>query len=418
MPVKSDQAYASSIGARSAYSFDIVVKVAERCNLACNYCYYYFQKYDGNKNAPFMSREVVDELPRYLSRSLEDLNISGFNVVLHGGEPLLMKKRDFDYLCTRISEELAGKVEVHFLLQTNGALVDEQWIDIFSKHKIRVGVSIDGPRDLHDLHRRNHAGQGSYDAAVRGLRLLQAAARQGRLDGVGALCVVQVSDESEKIVAHLVEELGIKDPNLNFPHDGWDSPEAIKWNQAVDSHRKIVKVALGMLHPTFHYVKGVTNILMNLKSEKGAMYNDQRAAHRHHIATVSSEGVVFVDDNMLGVDESLSASKLTVFGRSLRDLIESPAWQRMNDAIDHVPAECNGCDWYRSCRSGDLFNRFSAGNGFSKRSVLCETLKMIHEEAADYLVRNRMVTVEELAARLSQKPSVTARESLDVLTSK
>jgi uncharacterized protein len=401
-----------------AFSFDIVLKVAERCNLACKYCYYYFQKYDGNKNTPFMSREVVDELPRYLARSLDDLNIAGFNVVLHGGEPLLMKKYDFDYLCTRIREGLAGKVEVQFAIQTNGVLIDNEWIDIFHKHKISVGVSIDGPQHLHDQCRRDHTGRGSYDGAVRGLRLLQAAAKEGRLTCIGALCVLPVSDDSETILAHLVKDLGVNHPNLNFPHDGWDSEEAIAWNEAVHSHRKVVRFALKYLLNPFHYVKGITNVLLSLKSEKGARYNDQRVAHRHHIATVSSNGAVFVDDNMLGVDASLSTSTLSIFNGSLRDLVESQAWQRMNDAIDQVPVECEGCEWYRTCRSGDLFNRFSAKEGLSRKSVLCETLKMIHMEAASYLVKNNMVTIEELADRLSRKPTITAQDSLRMLMSK
>ncbi|WP_375744941.1 radical SAM protein [Corallococcus interemptor] len=399
-----------------AVTFDIVLKVAERCNLACNYCYYFFQEYDGNKNFPVMTQQVMDELPRFLLRSAEELNIGRFNVVLHGGEPLLLKKPRFDALCTSLRTQLQGKVDLQLGVQTNGVLIDEEWIDIFSRHNIKAGVSIDGSRELHNRRRPDHKGRGSYDAAVRGLRMLQDAVKSGRLDRAGALCVVHASDDSEKLLEHLVFELGVENPNLNFPRGGWDNPEALEWNQSIESHRKIVRYALDKLvYPKYHFVRGVTDILFALHSDEGARRNDLRAACRHYIATISSEGVVHVDDNLLGVDEAFSKSSLSIFGTSLKVLIDSPVWQQLNDAIEQVPPECQSCEWYRSCRSGDLFNRFSRQEGFKRKSTLCETLQMIHEEAAGYLVRNGAVTLEELAARLSRKPTTTAQDVLRLM---
>jgi len=127
---------------------------------------------------------------------------------------------------------------------------------------------------------------------------------------------------------------------------------------------------------------------------------------------VSSEGALFIDDNVLGIDDSFTTTDLTIFGTSLRDLIESPTWQQLNAAVDHVPAACEDCPWRRSCRSGALFNRFSRHGGFDNKSVLCDTLQMIHEEVAGYLVAHKVVNLETLAARLSEVPQVTGRDTL------
>jgi uncharacterized protein len=397
--------------------FDIVLKVAERCNLNCPYCYYFNQEYDGNKNAAQMSDRVIEELPRFLRRSVEQLNLTKLNIGLHGGEPLLMSKRRADDLCTRL-RELEDVVSISFSVQTNGVRIDEQWVDIFAKHQINVGVSIDGPKELHDSKRPDHFGRGSYDAAVRGLKLLQKAVAQGRLRSAGILCVVHATSDSEKLLEHLVSDLGVRSPSLNFPRGGWDHPATIEWNREVESHRKIVRYWLdNLVYPEFHYVRTISDVLLALRSDDGASRTDRWNSRRHYIATISSEGVVHIDDNLLGVDTSLQNSDLTIWGTSLADLVRTPLWQELQEAVDYQPADCASCEWWRTCRGGHLFNRFSRESRFKKKSVLCETIKMIHEEAARYLVRNKVVTLEDLAERLSTPASVTARDSFALMLS-
>jgi len=397
-------------------SFDVVVKVAERCNLACPHCYYFYLDYDGTGNAPLLTEEAADELPRFLVRSLDQLNLQQLNVFLHGGEPLLFKKPRFDDLCRRLRETLDPLVDLRLGVQTNGVLIDDEWVEIFARHQIKVGVSIDGPKQLHDRHRPDKRGRGSYDGAVRGLRVLQSAVADGKMNQCGALCTVHSERETAGILGHLIDDLGVGSPNLNFPRGGWDCEDAIRWNQEIDTHRSIVRYWLDhCVYPKFHFVRGIADVLLALQSDSGARHNDQRASCVHHIATVSSEGALLVDDNVLGIDKSFTTTDLTIFGTSLRDLIESPTWQKLNAAVDLVPAECEECPWRRPCRSGALFNRFSQQDGFARKSVLCDTLQMIHEEVAGYLVANKVVTLEALADRLSEVPKVSGRDTMAAL---
>jgi uncharacterized protein len=269
---------------------------------------------------------------------------------------------------------------------------------------------------VHDRHRPDKRGRGSYDGAVRGLRMLQSAVADGKLERCGALCTVHREPETADVLRHLIDDLGVDNPNLNFPRGGWDCDDAIRWNQEIDTHRSMVRYWLdNCVYPKFHFARGIADVLFALRSDDGARFNDVRAACQHHIATVSSEGALLVDDNVLGIDENFANSDLTIFGSSLRDLIESPTWQKLNGAVDHVPAECEECPWKRTCRSGALFNRFSRQDGFARKSVLCETLQMIHEEVANYLVANKVVTLEALAARLGEAPKVSGRDTLAAL---
>ena len=155
-------------------SFDVVVKVAERCNLACPHCYYFYQEYNGGfTNAPFLTEKAADDLPHFLARSLDHLKLQQINVVMHGGEPLLLKKPRFDALCRSLRETLDPLVDLRLSVQTNGVLIDDEWVEIFTHRKVKVGVSIDGKKEQHDRHRPDKRGRGSYDGAVRGLRVLQ-----------------------------------------------------------------------------------------------------------------------------------------------------------------------------------------------------------------------------------------------------
>jgi uncharacterized protein len=397
-------------------SFDVVLKVAERCNLACRYCYYYFQEYDGNRNPAFITDAVMDEFPRFMARSADELNVQQLNVALHGGEPLLMKKDRFEELCRKLREAVEPKVRLRIAMQTNGVLVDEEWIDLIAKYKIGVGVSLDGSRPQHNSLRVDHAGRGTYDACVKGLKLLQAAANQGRIQPVGVLAVIPNKD-SDKALEHLIVDLGMQSPNLNFPRDGWDSPGLAAWNSSLASHRKMVRYALdNHVYPKFHYIRGLTDVLLNLQSDVAAQFSDRHTSQRHYIATVSSDGKVLCDDNLLANDPDLAETSLTIFGTSLRDLVESPTWLRLNAAVDHVPADCSDCEWYRSCRSGALYNRYSKQEGYLRKSAICETIKMIHEEIANYLVEHKAVTLADLSTRLSRPPTTSARDRLLTLT--
>lgn len=403
----------------SGVSFDIVLKVAERCNLACPYCYYYFQEYDGNDNPKVMTDEVLAELPSFFNRSLDELNITRLNFVLHGGEPLMMKKEKLDSLCTNLRTSLEHRVVVNFALQTNGVLIDNEWIEIFSKHNIRVGVSIDGTPEQHDLNRPDHKGKGSYERTVAGLRLLLKAFKDGRLKSAGALAVVHPFENSASLLQHLVDDLGTSSPKLNFPHGGWDSPHAVNWNKEVESHRGLIRYWLeNLVAPKFHRISGFQERFFALVSEEGAHFANKRMSFQHFIATVSGGGKLMVDDNMLGAGSFFSENPLYVFGNSLVDLIRSPAWQMMNNAIDRKPLACEGCEWYRVCGGGALFNRYSKSADFSNKSVICDTIKVFNDEISKFLIENKISTAEEISEILSKDISFSAQNASEILFSK
>ena len=117
-----------------------------------------------------MDDELLDD---YIRQLIEAHAESEVTIAWQGGEPTLM---GLDFF--RRSVELAEKyrradMEILHTMQTNGTLLDDEWCAFFHEHGYLIGVSIDGPRELHDLYRRNKGGGPTFDSVMRGVRCLQ-----------------------------------------------------------------------------------------------------------------------------------------------------------------------------------------------------------------------------------------------------
>ena len=141
------------------------------CNLDCSYCFFLSKEmlYPGSRF------RMADDLLELYVRQLIEAHASSPVVMVawQGGEPTLMGVEFF-----RRSVELArGFLRpgqgIEYTIQTNGTLLDEEWASFFKEHDFLVGLSIDGPRELHDAYRVNKGGKGSFDQVMRGLEHLR-----------------------------------------------------------------------------------------------------------------------------------------------------------------------------------------------------------------------------------------------------
>jgi uncharacterized protein len=140
------------------------------CNLACSYCFFLDKEllYPGGEFR--MSDETLDAYIRSLIAMHRTPQVT---VAWQGGEPTLMGL-DF-YRRAMELEDRYRKPGMTFLntMQTNGTRLNDEWCAFFKEHDFLIGISIDGPRELHDAYRVDKGGDGSFDLVMRGLRLLQ-----------------------------------------------------------------------------------------------------------------------------------------------------------------------------------------------------------------------------------------------------
>jgi serine-type anaerobic sulfatase-maturating enzyme len=155
-------------------SFHLLAKpTGAVCNLDCAYCFFLSKEmlYPGSR-----FRMADDLLETYLRQLIEaHAGVPEVQVAWQGGEPTMM---GLDFF--RRSVELAGRYlrsgqRAVYTIQTNATLLDADWAAFFREQDFLVGVSIDGPRELHDAYRVNKGGKGSFDQVMRGLDHLRGA---------------------------------------------------------------------------------------------------------------------------------------------------------------------------------------------------------------------------------------------------
>jgi uncharacterized protein len=140
------------------------------CNLDCKYCFFLSKEmlYPGSR-----FRMADDLLETYIRQLIESQQVPEVSLAWQGGEPTLM---GLDFF--RRSVELAEKYKrpgmaVNYTMQTNGTTLDDEWCTFFKEFNFLIGLSVDGPKEIHDTYRVNKGGAGSFDQVMGGWELLR-----------------------------------------------------------------------------------------------------------------------------------------------------------------------------------------------------------------------------------------------------
>ena len=140
------------------------------CNLDCKYCYF-LSKEMLYPNSQF--RMADDVLESYIRQIIQAHQTPEVVIAWQGGEPTLMGLHFFQRAMGYAKKYLKPGTTVQNTLQTNGTLLDDEWCTFFRENNFLIGLSIDGPREMHDLYRVDKGGQPTFDKVMRAVRLMQ-----------------------------------------------------------------------------------------------------------------------------------------------------------------------------------------------------------------------------------------------------
>ncbi|MDR7114672.1 radical SAM protein [Caulobacter sp. BE254] len=375
-------------------SVEIVLKIQETCNINCRYCYMYNLGNSLHEIVPkAASIEVCLSVAKFIETEFMRRSPKYVRIVLHGGEPMLMPPHRFEERIVAIWSYLKGKIKdedlkrVVFALQTNATLVSDKWIDVLSRWNITVGVSIDGPEEIHDQNRVDFSERGTHSRVVAGLRTLQAAGDAGRIKRPGVLCVIDPNADGEAVYKHIVRDLGVQSVDFLLPFLTWDRFD----EKTVD---------------------GVTRFLLSAFQEwrRDGFGADirifQSAMSRLRRANGdASEGPIHVSHVVLLVESDGSISP----EESLRETVDTRATARTihTDRMVDILAdwqfggvirssltrskECDDCAILEACNSGGSLGRvgqrFQTGQMFNRKSVYCSTFVDLFIAAARVITR-------------------------------
>ncbi len=140
------------------------------CNLDCKYCFFLSKEmlYPGSRFR--MADKLLEE---YIKQMIESQKVPEVNISWQGGEPTMMGLDFFKKSIKLEKKYQKPGTTILNTIQTNGILINEEWCKFFKENNFLVGLSIDGPKELHDFYRVDKGGHGSFDKVVKAARLMQ-----------------------------------------------------------------------------------------------------------------------------------------------------------------------------------------------------------------------------------------------------
>ena len=173
-------------------AFHVLIKpTGAICNLDCKYCFFLSKEmlYPGSR---FQMAEGL--LEKYLKQLLESHRAPQVDVAWQGGEPTLMGLDFFKRSVEFVNKLKRPSQQIQYTIQTNGTLLNDEWCAFFKKNNFLVGLSVDGPKALHDIYRVNKGGAGSFDQVMRGFEFL----KKHNVD-VNILCTVHAANQGHPL---------------------------------------------------------------------------------------------------------------------------------------------------------------------------------------------------------------------------
>lgn len=186
-------------------SFHVLVKPSGAiCNLDCTYCFFLSKEalYPGSRFR--MSDELLEQYVRQLLESHRSERVA---IAWQGGEPTLMGLDFFGRLLLLVERHRRPGQVIEHTIQTNGTLLDEEWAAFFAEHAFLVGLSMDGPPDIHDAQRVDKGGAGTHAKVMRAARLLTDAGAEFNI-----LCTVHAvnGERGREVYRYFRDEVGAK----------------------------------------------------------------------------------------------------------------------------------------------------------------------------------------------------------------
>jgi serine-type anaerobic sulfatase-maturating enzyme len=357
------------------------------CNLDCSYCFFLSKEmlYPGSR-----FRMADDLLETYLRQLIEShASAPEVTIAWQGGEPTLMGVQFFERSIELANRYLQPGQRAAYTIQTNATVLDEEWARFFKDHDFLVGVSIDGPRELHDAFRVDKGGKGTFDRVVRGLGFLQRA-------GVdwNALTTVHSANAQlgRDLYCWLRDGLGARFiqfiPIVERVSDGggaptsWrDRPLYVQEGNAVTDRSVTAEQYGGFLIDVFEewvrhdvgtvYVQMFDVALANWVGEQPSLCVHSETCGL--ALALEHTGDLYSCDHFVEPRHKLGNIRIT----HMLELVDSPQQRRFGlDKRDSLPQYCLDCDVRFACHGGCPKDRFiDTPDGESGLNYLCAGLK-------------------------------------------
>lgn len=349
--------------------YALIVKLTNNCNLNCSYCYH---RRDLSRDMQSSLRR--EEIEKMIARLLEH-NERHAEFIWHGGEPLLAGLDTFRFIVEKQAQYNVNGLAIRNSVQTNGTLLTQEDIDFFNDNHFSVGISIDGPFDMHSAERgTTHSEYAHILRALDALREKQL--RHGTLCVVGKQHVGQARRVYELMTEHHIDAVGFL-------------PCVVQDEGVVDSAKTISPEEYGRFLIDFFEAwvhgqrKGMTirNFDDCIRYYRGHEPTTCVNCNRcDSYLTVLPGGGIYLCDNFSASAEH----QVSTIERGFDGIENTLPMQWLRNAIDRFPAGCERCRLFSACHGGCKYHRWIADQSMMKKQFYCRTQQMLYEHIGKY----------------------------------
>ena len=371
----------------------LIMQPTAFCNIACDYCYL---PHRNDKRT--MSHDVVAAALDFVLEN--GLPAKDFTIVWHAGEPLVLPPSWYEEAFALIRRRAPDDIVIPHAMQTNGMLINDAWCDLFLRHKIRVGVSLDGPAFLHDPRRRTRSGSGTHATALRGLRLL----KQRGVDAHAICVVTRASLSHARDIIDFFHAEGVHEVGFNIEEiEGVNGQSTLDCGDVLRGFEVFVDEALSAaeaLSPPVQ-VREYRNTLAMMRHPMFGRLNCNSQNMPFAMLTVGVGNELFTFSPELA---GLSDGKYGDFvignlpGARLDGILANPAFNALYRDILQGVGKCREtCDYFDLCLGGAPVNKLAELGTFDATETLA--CRLSHQVFNDVSLRR----VETMLANAGER---------------
>lgn len=353
----------------------LVKPVSARCNLACRYCFYRDRPDDpySGLGVRLMSRELLSGLVAQHLRHSPDVAAFAWQ----GGEPALAGLDFYRQAVAYQARYGASGQLVSNSLQTNGLALDDEWGRFLARYRFLVGLSLDGPAEVHDAWRQDAQGRGSHAQAVAGLRLLR---RHGVAANVLAVVHRHSTLDPERLLGFFHDE-GVSRVQFIPALDrvrGSLADHAVEPQQYADFLCALFDAWYNGGRPEVS-VRLFDNLVARAAGLRPEMC--ELGGRCDSYVVVEYNGDVYPCDFFVAPEHYLG----NIGQQPLSAILAAEGRLRFVFAREQVDEECSECPWLDICAGGCLRYRVAGEGVLQGRNYLCSATRAILEHAWDRL---------------------------------
>ena len=365
----------------------VVLQPTPFCNIACKYCYL-----PQRNDTSSMSLDTVRAV-------FQKVFASGWSqpwltVIWHAGEPLVMPITYYEAAFALIEELRPDGIEVRHAIQTNGMLINAAWCDFFKRWNVGLGVSIDGPQRIHDIHRVTRKGHGTFDKTVAGIRLLRR--EQVPFHVISVLSTQGMAVPEEMLDFYQKE--GIEDVCFNVEESEGDHvSELFAGTDLQSSFRDFLQTFWTRSRQTsqIRFLREIDGMLARIFRPEDAPFGNAQVQPLGMLNVDCKGNVSSFSPELLGLKNAAYNDFLigNIHSDTLEQMLHSEAMQAMSRDIAAGVAACQAeCPYFSVCGGGSPINKLTENGSFaSTQTVFCD---LVHRVPTD-LILNALDHLED-----------------------